>query len=122
MCSKEQKIRENFYFTNMFSFVSIWCNSCSICQKTKGNNSPIKPPIGIIDANYPIEDEETVANALIEIFCIVGFPVRLHSDRGTQFTQLITHRVMEQLKDYTNFSNMQFLHLLIQIIVIGTRY
>ena len=120
-----QKIRENFYFTNMFSFVSIWCNSCSICQKTKGNNSPIKPPIGIIDANYPmdlvsidlwdagqvsrsgnkyvlsiidvyskfawarpipIEDEETVANALIEIFCIVGFPVRLHSDRGTQFT------------------------------------
>jgi hypothetical protein len=34
----------------------------------------------------PTEDESTVANALLDVFTMLGFPNRLHSDRGSQFT------------------------------------
>jgi transposase InsO family protein len=119
------KIKENFYFRNLHSYVDLWVSSCSQCRSVKRNNGRANIPEGniaatrpwqlvsidlwsskvmstsgnlytltVIDAfskhahAIPIPNKEaaTVAQALIDrVFCVFGYPERLHSDRGTEF-------------------------------------
>ena len=47
------KIKENFYFKNLYSYVELWVSSCSQCRSIKRNNDRPNIPEGNIIATRP---------------------------------------------------------------------
>jgi hypothetical protein len=76
--------------------IDIWDAGC----KSRSENKYVLSVIDVYSKfafakAIPTEDEKTVANALVDIFTTMGFPKRLHSDRGSQFTSQLLKELCE---------------------------
>ncbi|XP_037804900.1 uncharacterized protein LOC119599235 [Penaeus monodon] len=89
------RIQTTMFWPGMGAEILRLARSCDICQKTtdKGRNTaaPLQPlpvisePFSRVAVDINIE-AATVAEALFGVFCRIGIPREVLSDRGTQFT------------------------------------
>lgn len=97
-----EKLLNGFHWPGVRGDIIRYCRSCDVCQRTFPKGKVSKIPIGempLIAPRYPEDlplkriDTETVAEAMLEIFSLVGFPREILTDLGKQFISDCMHEV-----------------------------
>ncbi|GFW90487.1 retrovirus-related Pol polyprotein from transposon 412 [Trichonephila clavipes] len=96
-----QKVRERFYWNNVWSDVEKCCRICDLCAARKGPRKRTRGRLQLYNPEaYPIIDQEasTVAEVLVQHWISrFGVPLQLHSDQARNFDSAVCKRLCEIL-------------------------